>query len=79
MLGVYVSYNGEENAKRNFAKKVQNLNTTLAIWSFRNQTIFGRCLILKCWDISHLAYSTTTLVVPSDDSVSYLYTLQKAR
>ena len=32
ILGIYVSYNGEENAKKiNFAKKVQNLNTTLDI------------------------------------------------
>lgn len=29
ILGAYVSYNEEENAKRNFAKKVQNLNATL--------------------------------------------------
>ena len=33
ILGVYVSYNEEENSKRNFAKKVQNLNTTLDVWS----------------------------------------------
>ena len=32
ILEVYVSYNEEENANRNFATRVQNLNTTLDIW-----------------------------------------------
>ena len=57
-------YNEEENAKRNFAKKVQNLNTTLDVWSSRDLTIFGRCLILKCLGISHLTHSTSISVVP---------------
>ena len=65
ILGVHVSYNEEGNAKRNFAKKVQNLNTTFDTWSCQNLTIFGRCLILKCLGISHLTYSTSMLVVPS--------------
>lgn len=34
ILGVYVSYNEKENVKRNFAKKVKNLNTTLDILSY---------------------------------------------
>ena len=52
--------------KENFAKKVQNLNTTLDIWSSQNLTFFGRCLILKCLGISHLTYSTSMLVVPTE-------------
>ena len=47
-------------------KKIQNLHNTLDIWSPRNLTIFGRCLIFKCSGISHLTYSTSMLVVPSE-------------
>jgi len=58
-----LSYNKKENEKKKFAQKVQNLNTTVDIWRYRNLTVFGRYLTSKRLGISHLMYSASMLVM----------------
>ena len=64
ILGMYFSYNINENNELNFDKKIQKLQTKLDMWSSRDLTIFGRAMLIKTLGISQLIYSASNLDAP---------------
>ena len=51
-LGIFTSYNEQENDKKNVARKIDNLNIKLDLWRGRKLSLFGNCLIFKNLGIS---------------------------
>ena len=47
--------------------KIRKLSTKLDIWSGRNLSLFGKCLIAKAIGISQLVYSASSLDINPDD------------
>jgi len=46
-LGIFISYNEQENDKKNVARKIDNLNFKLDLWRGRKLSLFGKCLVVK--------------------------------
>ena len=67
-LGIFISYNEQENDKKNVAKKIDNLNIKLDIWRGRKLSLFGKCLIVKTLGISQIVYSTSMLDISPNDT-----------
>ena len=44
-LGTFISYNVEENNKKNVEMKIDNMVTKLDIWRARNLSLLGKCLL----------------------------------
>ena len=66
ILGIHFSYDEKQNNYRNFAIKIQKLQTNLDLWKSRNLTLFGMVLIIKSIGLSQLVYSASNLNVPID-------------
>ena len=67
-LGIFISYNEQENDKKNVAKKIVNLNIKLDLWRGRKLSLFGKCLIVKTLGISQIVYSASTLDISPNDT-----------
>jgi len=60
-LGIFISYNEQENDKKNVARKIQTMNIKLDFWRGRKLSLFGKCLIAKTLGISQIVYSASML------------------
>ena len=67
-LGIFISYNEQENDKKNVAKKIDNLNIKLDLWRGRKLSLFGKCLIVKTLGISQIVYSASMLDISPNDT-----------
>ena len=67
-LGIFISYNEQENDKKNVDKKIDNLNIKLDLSRGRNLSLFGKCLIVKTLGISQIVYSASTLDISPNDT-----------
>ena len=60
-LGIFTSYNEQDNDKKNVARKIDNLNIKLDLWRGCKLSLFGKCLIAKTLGISQIVYSASML------------------
>jgi len=60
-LGIFISYNKQENNKKNVVNKIDNLNIKLDLWRGCNLSLFGKCLNVKSLGISQIVYSASML------------------
>ena len=67
-LGIFISYNEQENDKKNVARKIDNLNIKLDLWRGRKLSLFGKCLIVKTLGISQIVYSASMLDISPNDT-----------
>ena len=67
-LGIFTSYNEQENDKKNVARKIDNLNIKLDLWRGRKLSLFGKCLIVKTLGISQIVYSASMLDISHNDT-----------
>ena len=67
-LGIFISYNKQENDKKNVAKKIDNLNIKLDLWRGCKLSLFGKCLIVKALGISQIVYSASMLDISPNDT-----------
>ena len=67
-LGIFISYNKQENNKKNVVNKIDNLNIKLDLWRGCNLSLFGKCLIVKSLGISQIVYSASMLDIRLDDA-----------
>ena len=58
-LGIFISYNEQENDKENVVRKIDNLNIKLDLWRGDKLSLFGKCLIVKILGISQVIYSAS--------------------
>lgn len=72
-LGVYFSYNKQENERLNFSEKLLKCQHILNSWKQRNLTLLGKALVLKTFIISQFLYITNALDIPKH----YLENLEK--
>lgn len=73
-LGIFISYNEQENDKKNVARKIDNLNIKLDLWRGRKLSLFGKCLVVKTLGISQIVYSASLL----DISPNYTSRIKKS-
>ena len=67
-LGIFTSYNEQDNDKKNVARKIDNLNIKLDLWRGRKLSLFGKCLIAKTLGISQIVYSASMLDISPNDT-----------
>ena len=67
-LGIFISYNEQENDKKNLAKKIDNLTIKLDLWRGLKVSLFGKCLIVKTPGISQIVYSASMLDISPNDT-----------
>ena len=67
-LGIFTSYNEQDNDKKNVARKIDNLNIKLDLWRGRKLSLFGKCLITKTLGISQFVYSASMLDISPNDT-----------
>ena len=67
-LGIFTSYNEQDNDKKNVARKIDNLNIKLDLWRGRKLSLFGKCLITKTLGISQIVYSASMLDISPNDT-----------
>ena len=67
-LGIFTSYNEQENDKKNVPRKIDNLNIKLDLWRGRKLSLFGNCLIFKNLGISQIVYSASKLDISPNDT-----------
>ena len=67
-LGIFASYNEQENDKKNVARKTENLNIKLDLWRGRKLSLFGKCLIVKTLGVSQIVYSASMLDISPNDT-----------
>jgi len=67
-LGIFISYNEQENNKKNMAQKIDNLNIKLDLWRERKLSLFSKCLIVKTLGISQIVYSASRLDISPNDT-----------
>ena len=67
-LGIFSSYNEQENDKKNVARKIDNLNIKLDMCRGRKLSLFGKCLIVKTLGISQIVYSASMLDISPNDT-----------
>lgn len=64
VLGVYISYNIEENNKLNFDAKLQKVENILNMWKYRNLTMIGRAQIVRTFIMSQFLFVSSVIHVP---------------
>ena len=64
-LGIYLGHNQAENHILNWTSKVKKIKDLLNSWKCRNQTNFGKCLVIKSLAISKLNLLFSVLSVPA--------------
>ena len=63
-LGIYISYNRNENNHHNFFVKIRKMETKCLL--SRDLTLMGRTLLVKALGISKIVYSASMLWVPEE-------------
>ncbi|MDY6822057.1 MAG: reverse transcriptase domain-containing protein, partial [Deferribacterota bacterium] len=64
ILGIYMSYNKEENNRLNFEEKITKCKQILNLWQTRNLTLLGKTQIVKTFIISQFSYPTRVNTIP---------------
>ena len=64
ILGIYMSYNEQENNKHNFEDKIKKCKQILNMWQTRNLTLIGRIQIIKTFIMSQFSYVTSVITIP---------------
>ena len=65
-LGIYVGHDKTVCDQKNWYDKIEKLQSTLAMWSKRNLTIFGSVAIIIALGISKVVFSVQNTSIPSD-------------
>lgn len=67
-LGIYISYNSNQNDDQNFFIKSQKMETKLNAWLSRDLALKGRTLLVKALGISKIVYSASMVCAGSKGS-----------
>ena len=63
-LGIYLGYNNQLNAKKNYDEKVDEMEDILSNWDNRDLSLFGRIQIIKTFAVSKIVLSASTQCIP---------------
>ena len=71
MLGVYLTANPDD-MEANFDEKIEEIDSLLRRWSFRNMTVFGRVSLVKSLALSKLTHIVQVIPNPKKEKINRL-------
>ena len=71
MLGVYLTANPDD-MEANFDEKIEEIDSLLRRWSFRNMTVFGRVSLVKSLALSKLTHIVQVIPNPKKEKINKL-------
>ena len=64
-LGIFIGHDKERNEKLNWFDKIEKMRQSIASWSKRDLSIYGKVQIIKSFAVSQLVHVASLIPVPS--------------
>ena len=64
-LGIFIGHDKERNEKLNWFDKIEKKRQSIASWSKRDLSIYGKVQIIKSFAVSQLVHAASLIPVPS--------------